>query len=95
MARIRARFSAGVAWSALTSVSFSPSRSCGFTRYDSGSSTAAPVNSLSTSAPALSVWVAMYSFATRFMPSRSGVTVITSAARKSAATSARSNDWFR
>src|SRR5947208_2926569 len=53
------------------------------------SSSAAPVNSLSTSAPFSSFRHATYSLATRFMPSRSGVTSITSAARYSAAISSR------
>ena len=56
-----------------------PSMSCGLTRNACGSSSAAPVNSLSTSAPCSSCRHATYSLATRFMPSRSGVTSITSA----------------
>ena len=39
-----------------------------------------PANSLSTSAPPESPRQATYSLATRFMPSRSGVTIMTSAA---------------
>ena len=58
-----------------------PSTSYGFTSSASGSSQAAPANSLSTSTPSPSVREATNSLATRFIPSRSGVTSITSAAR--------------
>ncbi len=61
-----------------------PPMSYGFTVSASGSSSAAPASSLSTSTPRSSVREATYSFATRFIPSRSGVTSITSAARYSA-----------
>ncbi len=45
------------------------------------SSCAAPASSLRTSTPAPSRREAQYSFATRFIPSRIGVTTMTSAAR--------------
>jgi hypothetical protein len=48
------------------------------------SSSTAPANSLSTRTPPPSTRDAANSFATRFMPSRSGVTTMTSAARYSA-----------
>lgn len=51
-----------------------------------GSSAAAPANSLKTSTPRLSIRLATYSLAARFIPSRNGVTTITSAARLSAMT---------
>ena len=69
--------------------SFSPSMSCGLMRTALPSSSAAPANSLSTSTPRLSTRAATYSFATRFMPSRSAVTSMTSAARYSATISSR------
>ena len=48
-------------------------------------SRAAPANSDSTSAPARPGWHAIYSLATRFIPSRSGVTSMTEAIRYIAA----------
>jgi hypothetical protein len=54
------------------------------TNHASRSSFAAPVNSLRTRAPSLSARDATYSFETRFMPSRSGVTTMMSAAMYSA-----------
>ena len=74
---------------AATIVDFSPSMSWGFTRYAWRSSLAAPVNSLSTRAPVSPSRQATYSLATRFMPSRRGVTTMTSAARYMAAISSR------
>jgi hypothetical protein len=65
---------------------FQALKSCGLTRNALPSSSAAPVNSLSTSAPLSSWRQATYSLATRFMPS-SEVTSITSAARNKAAIS--------
>ena len=56
------------------------STSYGLTQTAPSSSAAAPANSLSTSTPSSSTRDATNSFATRFMPSRSGVTSITSAA---------------
>ena len=53
-----------------SSVSLSPSMSCGLTRNALSISSAAPANSESTSAPRRSVRAATYSLATRFMPSR-------------------------
>ena len=53
------------------------------------SSPAAPANSESTSAPSSSYLQTTNSLATRFMPSASGVTTQTSAARNSAAISCR------
>ncbi|COZ74587.1 Uncharacterised protein [Mycobacterium tuberculosis] len=69
--------------------SLTPSRSCGLTRYACRSSAAAPVNSLSTRAPPRSLRQATYSLATRFIPSRSGVTSMTSLATKKAISSSR------
>ena len=59
---------------------FTDSRSCGLQKCAPSSSVAAPVNSDSTSEPVPSGWQATYSLATRFMPSRSAVTSMTSAA---------------
>ena len=73
-------------------VAFTPSRSYGFTWNAWRSSFAAPVNSESTSAPRRSAWQATYSFATRFIPSRNGVTSMTSAAKYRAAISSLGND---
>ena len=67
---------------ASTMAAFTPSMSCGLTSSASFSSAAAPVNSESTSTPPRSGRLATYSLATRFMPSRSGVTSMTSAAAK-------------
>ena len=81
MDRIRRLASWGVAVAARTMVSFMPAISCGLTRKAPASSSAAPVNSLSTRVPRSSYRQATYSLATRFIPSRSGVTNMTSAAR--------------
>ncbi len=64
----------------------------GLTRIASFSSSAAPANSLSTRTPSLCKRDATYSFATRFIPSRNGVTIITSAAEYNAETSSSEND---
>ena len=80
---------------ARSSVSFMPSRSYGLTRNACRRSPAAPANSESTSAPPRSTRAATYSLATRFMPSRSGVTIMTSAAQNSATSSLRLYDWCR
>jgi hypothetical protein len=58
-----------------------PSTSNGLTCSASGISSAAPANSLRTSTPSPSVRAAANSLATRFMPSRVGVTSMTEAAR--------------
>ena len=55
--------------------------SCGLMVIALGSCSAAPVNSESTRAPRLSVWATAYSLATRFIPSRSEETTMTSEAR--------------
>ena len=81
IARIRRLATCGVTVAARTMAVFSPSMSCGLTRNAPASSSAAPVNSLSTSVPPSSYLLATYSLATRFIPSRSGVTSMTSAAR--------------
>ena len=75
--------------------SFRPSRSCGFTRIAPRSSSAAPANSLSTSVPFPSTRQATYSLATRFIPSRNGVTSMTSAAQYKATSSSGSTLWYR
>ena len=68
---IRRRASSGSCEAAATIASPTAWRSCGLTRYaPSPSSSAAPVNSESTSAPPPSDRDATYSLATRFMPSR-------------------------
>ncbi|CPU64969.1 Uncharacterised protein [Mycobacteroides abscessus] len=86
--RMRLRCSRWSMCAAATMMSFIPSMSCGLTRSaPDESSSAAPVNSESTSTPRSSERAATYSFATRFMPSRSAVTSMTSAARYSAAIS--------
>ena len=87
IARIRRRSSRGLDPIASSMVDLSPLMSYGLTRNACLSSADAPANSLSTSAPLSSNRQATYSLATRFMPSRSGVTTITSAARNSAAIS--------
>ena len=76
-----ARASAGCMLTALMMVSLRPSMSCGFISRACLSWSAAPANSLSTSAPSLFVRAVTYSLATRFMPSRRAVTSMTSAAR--------------
>ena len=81
IARIRRCASRGEICTARMIAAFSPSVSCGLTSSALVSSRAAPVNSDSTSTPASSWRQAMYSLATRFIPSRSGVTSMTSAAR--------------
>src|SRR5699024_3200945 len=78
--RIRRRRSSRGSLMAAMIASLTPLRSWGLHRYACRSSVAAPANSLSTSAPSPSVHEATYSLATRFMPSRTGVTSITSAA---------------
>jgi hypothetical protein len=95
IARIRRLACAQVMPAARTMASFRPSMSCGLTSNAPVSSSAAPVNSLSTSAPVSSLRQATNSLATRFIPSRSGVTSITSADRYSAAISSRGKDWCR
>ena len=80
-ARMRAWRSVPLNVSARAIVSAIASMSYGLTISASPSSSAAPANSLSTSTPSSSSRDATNSFATRFMPSRSGVTSITSAAR--------------
>ncbi len=57
------------------------STSLGLTSSASRMVSAAPAILESTSTPGSSTWQATYSFATRFMPSRSGVTSATSASR--------------
>ena len=68
-------------WIARIMASLMPCRSCGLQRNAWRSSPAAPANSESTSAPPTSTRAATYSLATRFMPSRSGVMTMTSAAQ--------------
>ena len=80
-ARMRRPCSPGFISTARMIASFSPSMSCGLTSTACRSSSAAPANSLSTSTPSSSNRQATYSLATRFMPSRSAVTSMTSAAR--------------
>ena len=89
MIRIRRALLRFESSAAATIMDFNPSMSCGLTRYACRSSLAAPVNSLSTRAPVSPSRHATYSLATRFIPSRSGVTTITSAARYIAAISSR------
>ena len=62
-----------------------PSRSNGFTVIASCSSEEAPAISDSTSTPPSPSWQAKYSLHTRFMPSRKGVTSMTSLATYSPA----------
>src|SRR5690349_6711411 len=81
MARMRRTLVRWGARMASRSVDFMPLMSYGLTWYACFSSAAAPANSLKTSAPRSSYWQATNSLATRFMPSRSGVTTMTSAAR--------------
>ena len=92
---MRLRDSRGSMCTAYVIASFIPSMWCGFTSTEPVSSSAAPVNSDSTSAPRSSDRAATYSLATRFMPSRSAVTSMTSAARYRAAISSMGNDWCR
>ena len=67
---------------AVAMASATPSRSYGLTSSAPCISSAAPANSDSTSTPGFSgSCAATYSLATRFMPSRSGVTSPTEAAR--------------
>ena len=61
--------------------SLTPEVSYGLTSHAWANSRAAPVNSLSTSAPVSSLRHATYSLATRFMPSRNGVTSMMSVAK--------------
>ena len=89
MIRIRLALARGESSIASTNRSLSPLMSCGLTRYAWRSSRAAPANSLRTSAPSSAWRQATYSLATRFIPSRSGVTTMTSAARNIAAISSR------
>ena len=77
---MRARCSPSGISSARSIAEAMPPVSYGLTRSASTRSSAAPASSLSTSAPVSSIRLATYSFATRFIPSRSGVTSITSAA---------------
>ena len=78
--RMRRRASTVGMVSADRSPFFTPSVSYGLTSRPARSSLAAPVNSDSNSTPPPSTRQATYSLATRFMPSRRGVTVMTSAA---------------
>src|SRR5205814_627559 len=71
------------------------STSNGFTSSASWSSSAAPAISESTRTPSSSSCAATYSLATRFMPSRSGVTSATSAWRYSATSSAGGSERTR
>ena len=92
MVRIRRRASGFSTCTARSRASLTASGSCGLHRNAWRSSVAAPANSLSTSAPPWSARDATYSLATRFIPSRSGVTIITSAATYIAASSERLYD---
>ena len=78
---------------AVTIASRRAALSWGLTSTASVSSSAAPANSDSTSTPSPSSRVVTYSLATRFMPSRSGVTSITSPVRYSATSSSSGSDW--
>ena len=68
--------------------------SLGLTRTASPNSLAAPVISLRISTPRPSARAATYSLATRFMPSRSGVTSITSLAPYRGTSSCCGNDLY-
>ena len=80
--RMRSRRSSSSSRKARSITSAVRSSSMGLTRKASPISAAAPANSLSTSTPLPSGLQAQYSFATRFMPSRSGVTQPISADRR-------------
>ena len=78
---IRLRASSGGISSARATAALTPSVSCGFISCARSARAAAPVNRESTSRPPSSWRQATYSLATRFMPSHSGVTSATAAAR--------------
>ena len=78
MRAVRSAWPIAMACAMLSAIPFS---SYGLMMTASPSSSAAPANSLRSSTPSSSAREAMYSLATRFMPSRSGVTSIASAAQ--------------
>ena len=80
MGALRRRCSRSGMLSARSMARTSPSWSKGFTTSASCSSQAAPAISESTSTPPRPSWQARYSLHTRFMPSRKGVTSMTSLA---------------
>src|SRR5207244_3041400 len=82
-ARMRRARSSGGIETAISIRRRSASGSYGLTRTASRRSLAAPANSERTRTPGVPTRQATYSLATRFMPSRSGVTSATSAAARS------------
>ncbi len=76
--RVRSVWFMSMAWTIAARIA---SSSCGLTSTASVSWSAAPANSDNTSTPLTSRRDATYSLATRFIPSRNGVTSITSPAR--------------
>ena len=78
---MRASRSSAGSESARCSASATPSTLYGLTRSASSIVSAAPAMRESTSTPGSATWHATNSFATRFIPSRSGVTSATAASR--------------